>query len=170
VTYDGVERASAPVEFEQWYRGERPRLLLSVLVLTGDRDLAAEATDEAFVRALQRWSRVREMDSPEGWTYRVAVNVVRRLIRRRLFERRVFRRSVPVEVVPAPAGEVWELVRTLSDRQREAVALRYIADLTEPEIALVMGVTRGTVASTLADARGALRDALADAANAEEER
>jgi RNA polymerase sigma-70 factor (ECF subfamily) len=59
-------------------------------------------------------------------------------------------------VLPAPAGEAWELVRALPRRQRTAIVLRYAADLPEADIAIAMGVTRGTVSSTLADARRAL--------------
>jgi RNA polymerase sigma factor (sigma-70 family) len=165
-----VSSVPGPRDFEDWYAGEHSRLFSSLLVLTGDRDLAADATDEALSRALQHWDRVRAMDSPEGWTYRVAVNVVRRTGRRHGMEQRLLHRlaSSPGRVAPAPAGEVWDLVRSLTDRQRTAVVLRYVADLTEPAIATVMGVTRGTVASTLADARRALGDALAEPNVAEE--
>ena len=159
--------AGAP-DFETWYLGEHARLFASLLVLSGDRDLAEDATDEALSRALQHWDRVREMESPGGWVYRVAVNRVRRVARRRALERRLVRRLVPRTDVPAPGGEVWDLVRTLPDRQRTAVVLRYLADLTESDIATVMGVTRGTVASTLADARRALAAVLTEPEAAEE--
>lgn len=43
-----------------------------------DAELGREAAAEAFTRALEAWSRVGPMSSPEGWTYRVGVNVVRR--------------------------------------------------------------------------------------------
>ena len=150
------------VDFERWYAAEHPRLFAALLVLTGSRDLAADATDEALARALQHWNRVSAMDSPEGWTYRVAVNVIRRTARRRALEQRVLRRIAArhIPIAPAPAGETWVLVRSLPERQRTAVVLRYIADLTEPDIAMAMGITRGTVASTLADARRALATAL----------
>ncbi|MDQ1462530.1 MAG: polymerase sigma-70 factor, subfamily [Actinomycetota bacterium] len=154
--------------FEQWYAGEHPRLFASLVVLTGDREVAAEATDEALSRALQHWERVAEMDSPEGWTYRVAVNIVRRGARRRALERRLLGRLVSRGATPAPAGEVWDLVRSLTARQQQAVVLRYVADLAEADIARVMGVTRGTVASTLAHARRALGGALREPDVAEE--
>ena len=68
------------------------------------------------------------------------------------------------ESVPAIAEhlEVWDAVATLSDRQREAIVLRFVADLPEAEIARAMKVSRGTVASTLADARKSLAKYLAD--------
>jgi RNA polymerase sigma factor (sigma-70 family) len=163
-----VNRVSPGHGFEVWYSDEHPRLFAALLVLTGDRDLAADATDEALSRALQHWTRVGEMESPEGWTYRVAVNVIRRGARRRALERRLLGRLVSRPATREPAGEVWDLVRSLSPRQQQAVVLRYIADLAEPEIAQVMGVTRGTVASTLAQARRALADALRELDVAEE--
>jgi len=149
-------------DFGTWYAGEHPRLYASMLVIAGNQELAAEATDEAFSRALERWPRVGGMESPAGWTYRVAVNVLRRTQRRRSFEQRLLPRLVNRDVVRAPEGEVWDAVRALTPRQRLAVALRYVADLTERDIAEAMGVTRGTVASTLADARRALAGALAE--------
>ena len=150
------------LDFDEWYRAQHARLYASLLVFTGDPDLAWDATDEAFTRALQRWKRVRVMESPEGWTYRVAINVAQRAARRRRHEHWLLSRFPPERIVGAPAGEVWDLVRTLPERQRVAVTLRYLADLTEPDIAAAMGVTRGTVASTLADARRALGDLLAE--------
>jgi RNA polymerase sigma-70 factor (ECF subfamily) len=133
-----------------------------LLVLSGDREIARDATDEAFVRALQHWPRVQAMASPNGWVYRVGVHVMRRSARRRTLERRLLQRLRVDEVVPAPPGEVWDLVRRLPDRQRIAVVLRYVADLEERDIARAMGVTRGTVASTLADARRSLAMVLTE--------
>src|SRR5947209_12532420 len=102
------------------------------------------------------------MESPAGWTYRVPANVVRRTERRRGIERRLLPRLASRDVVYSPEGEVWDAVRSLPARQRLAVVLRYVADLAESDIAEVMGVTRGTVASTLSDARRVLADALAE--------
>ena len=155
-------------DFEHWYPGEHGRLFASLLALSGDRELAADATDEALSRALQHCDRVGRMESPGGWTYRVAVNVLRRLARRRALERRFLRRLARPHVVSPPAGEVWDVVRSLPERQRTAVVLRYVADLPESDIATAMGVTRGTVASTLADARAALAEWLAEPGVAEE--
>jgi RNA polymerase sigma-70 factor (ECF subfamily) len=150
-------------DFADWYRAEHPKVVGSMLVLCGDPDLANEVTDEAFARALSRWARVERMASPGGWTHRVALNQLRRTMRRRSMEAK---RITVVESVPAIAEhvEVWEAVAVLPDRQREAVVLRYVADLPESEIATAMKVSRGTVASTLADARKSLAKYLADEA------
>jgi len=148
--------------FEAFYRETHGGLVTSMLLVTGDAELAREATDEAFARAVGAWGRVSEMASPAGWTYRVALNVVRRRARRAGLERRLLSRQAPPPDVPAPAGEAWAIVADLPPRQRTAVVLRYVADLTEPQIAQAMGVSRSTVSSTLADASAALRRALDD--------
>lgn len=157
-------------EFEIWYRREHPRMLGSLGALCGDADLAADVTDEAFTRALAEWSRVAVMASPAGWTYRVALNALRRRQRRRGHERRLLAQvatragdRVPVATDSLTAhAEVWDAVRALPDKQRIAVVLRYVADLPEAAIAESLGVSRGTVASNLSDARRTLASFLTD--------
>jgi RNA polymerase sigma-70 factor (ECF subfamily) len=150
-------------DFEKWYASTHPRLLSLLVVTCGDLDLAREATDEAFVRALERWDRVRRMAAPEGWTYRVALNVVRRRARRSARERELVESPHPV---PPPASawnpDLWAAVRSLPDRERLAIALRYVADLPAKHVAEVMGIAEGTVWSTLASAKQRLRDVMTD--------
>jgi RNA polymerase sigma factor (sigma-70 family) len=148
--------------FEEWYAQHHRHLVVSMVALCGDVEMAREASDEAFVRALADWERVRAMASPVGWVYRVALNVVRGAHRRRAREDRWRHRQFtrPAELASHP--EVWAAVRTLPERQRHAVVLRFVADLAEADIATAMGVTRGTVASTLAAARRRLADLLDD--------
>jgi RNA polymerase sigma-70 factor, ECF subfamily len=148
----------AAIDFEDWYRDEYKRVYASVLLVCGDHVLAAEATDEAFVRALERWSRVRRMHSPAGWTFIVARNLLRRMARRAARERAL----APPLVVVAPEidVELWEAVRALPKRERELVAMRYVGGLTEPEIASAPGIAAGTVARGLHDARAHLQLAL----------
>ena len=150
------------IDFEVWYRDQHPRLIAAMFLVCGDLDEAREATDEALARALERWSRISTMASPAGWTYRVALNCLRRRQRRRSLERRLWQRVPPRPHVPAPAGEAWHVVSHLPDRQRTAVVLRYAGGLSEQEIGEVMGVSRGTVSSTLADARRTLSRLLAE--------
>lgn len=100
------------------------------------------------------------MRSPTGWTYRVALNELRRQLRRQGREREL------LQTVGAFEGmqdsymwlEVMEAVRHLTTRQRTVLALLYIADLPQQEVARLMRVSRGTVASTLADAKAAVRN------------
>jgi DNA-directed RNA polymerase specialized sigma24 family protein len=148
--------------FEPWYRAEHPRVLAALSVVARDPDLAQEVAAEAFARALQRWDRVGAMESPGGWTYRVALNVLRRRARRAALERRLLPRLAPPTLtVPAYAVEVWAVVTGLAPRMRTAVALRYLGGLTEAEVADVMGVAPGTVAATLHAVRRQLAPLLA---------
>lgn len=150
--------------FEEWYRQEHAALVNSLFLFSGSLDEAREATDEAFTRAVARWPRVRAMQHPRAWTYRVAVNALRRTLRRRAREHELRSHHRDLAPPPVPMPEVWSAVAALPDRQRLAVVLRYVADLSEPQVADVMGVSRGTVASTLSHARVALAEALPEEA------
>lgn len=155
-------------DFSRFYDVEHPRVYRSMLALCGDRELAADVTADAFAKALVSWRRVGPMDRPGGWVYKVALNMMRRRFRRRAHERALYATSldgtVPFAAPPDVTGvDVWGHVRALPDRQRHAIVLRYVADLTEPEIAGVLGVSRGTVASNLADARRSLATKLGPA-------
>lgn len=154
-------------DFEQWYAGEHPKVLTALVVAVRDESLAAEATDEAFVRAYERWGRVGAMASPAGWTYRTALNLVRRRHRRRRLEMQLHLRRTPGGhsgwAPPSDwSAEVWDALNHLPVRERTAIALRYVADLTTDEIADAMGIAPGTVGSTLHAARRRLASALGD--------
>jgi DNA-directed RNA polymerase specialized sigma24 family protein len=151
------------VGFAAWYEECHARTVAGLWALTADEALAEDCTAEAFALALARWPHVRNMEHPRRWLQTVALNVMRRTLRRRRIERVLLARGRPVVVPePEPAGDVWPAVRRLPRRQRIAVTLRYAADLTEADIAEVMGVTHGTVASTLFDARRVLAETLSD--------
>lgn len=148
--------------FDDFYRHEHPRVLATLMVVSGDAELAREATDEAFARALARWARVRTMESPGGWLYTVALNLVRRTATRRAAERRAQAKVDSPAVVRDHDRDVWEVVQALPPRQRAAVVLRYLIDMKEREIADVMHIAPGTVAATLAAARKTLGCWLTD--------
>ncbi len=150
-------------DFETWYRDERTRLVRTLTVACGgDVDLAADAADEAMVRACERWSRVQHMDSPAAWTYRTALNVVRRRYRRRTIEERLLRRvAASDDHQPADQStELWSVVAELDHRDRAAIALRYVAGLSEAQVAEALGMSTGGASSVLSRARAQLRRAL----------
>lgn len=157
------------LDFASWYGDAHPRVVTALLLVAGDLDVARDVADEACARAFLHWGRVSTMASPTGWTCRVGFNLVRRRGRRMQMERTLLRRKRSEPVLPAPAGEAWHAVRQLPTRQRTAVVLRYVADLTESEIAQVMGVTRSTVSSALAAAHRSLGRLLADGDDEHEE-
>ncbi len=149
--------------FERWYLDAHPRLVKVLLVYCGGNvDVATDAVDEAMVRALEKWRRVQDMDSPEAWTYRVAVNVVSRRFRRRGGERRAMARTPPKPawVDDGQPSALWDAVARLDEREAEALALRYLADMTEAEVAQALGMRVGGASSLLSRARKSLRIAL----------
>jgi RNA polymerase sigma factor (sigma-70 family) len=159
------------LDFDAWYMREHPRVVSALAVVTGRPDVAADAADEAFVRACERWGRVGRLDAPGGWVHTTALNVARRQLRRTAQERRLVRGIVvrPAAGPPADAAPdgwspaVWEALLALPARERQAVALRYVGDLPVAEVAGVMGVAVGTVTAALHHARGRLAARLAPA-------
>lgn len=149
--------------FTAWYAETAPAVLRTVVAMTGDRDLAQDLTAEAFATALRRWDHLQaEVNSPDDWVFRVAINLVRRHWRRR-----AVRGRVPFGARPGATGEaampdvdLWRAVARLPRRQREVIVLRYLADMTEPAIARTLDLTPGAVSANLNKARTALRSLL----------
>lgn len=144
-------------DFEAWYRSEQPRLYSMVLALVGDVHVANDIADEALARAWERWPKVGLMASPGGWTYRTALNLVRQRHRRSRLDLRVSsrlrRRTESTEEPPDWSVDTLRALQTLPPRMREVCALFYVADRPVEEIAAILELAPGTVASTLHDAR-----------------
>jgi RNA polymerase sigma-70 factor (ECF subfamily) len=129
----------------------------AVQAFCDDRDVALEATQEAFARALARWRRVKELDSPQAWVTTTAFNISRRSFRKRI--------DVPVETesMPEPTSDRIDILvafRGLPERQRQAAALYYLLDCSVRTVADVMDLSEGTVKAHLSKARSALRISL----------
>lgn len=151
-------------DFESWYLQVHPRLVTSLVAFCGDADRGRDAADEVAARALERWERVGAMASPDGWALRTGFNLLKRRARRAQLERTLLRRSQPAPPLEGPTAELWAVVADLPTRQRQAIVLRHVAQLTEPEIAEAMGVARGTVSSTLRSAYRNLRQEIQEPA------
>jgi RNA polymerase sigma-70 factor (ECF subfamily) len=143
---------AATAGFEAWYRAEHRHVVTVLLAVV--EDVAAEA----FARALAKWDKVGAMERPTAWVYRVAVNLARRRARRLAVEQRLFGARTAAERREHQAAETWDAVGALPPRQRLAVVLRYVDDLTEADVAAAMGVSPGTVAATLHAARQRLAE------------
>ena len=139
-------------------------VLSSLTLIAGDQDAAREATDEAFARAFERWARVGVMASSSGWVYRTALNVLKRRGRRASMERRLLGRIETGELhVPATWSiEIVDAMRLLPMRERIAITLRYVADLSTDQIAEAMSIAPGTVGSTLHSGRQHLASLLGE--------
>lgn len=153
------------ISFEIFYQ-EHYRALLSVAVaLTMDRAAAEDLVQETFMSAHRRWDRISQYENPKAWLRRVLVNRATSRRRRLGSEMRAVTRMGPPQPVEpdlsAETSEVWSAVRRLPRRQRQAVALHYVAQLSMNEVADVMGCSTGTVKSHLHRARETLKAPLA---------
>ncbi|NNC92996.1 MAG: sigma-70 family RNA polymerase sigma factor [Acidimicrobiia bacterium] len=143
----------APRDFEDFYRSRREQVFRGLTLTLRDRDLAADATDEAMARAYQRWRTVRSYNNPEGWAYRVGLNWARSRMRRTRREVRGFRlenRPAP-EVAPADPA-IAAALAALPLSQRSVVVLRFYFDWSTEQVAKALGVPHGTVKSRLSRA------------------
>jgi RNA polymerase sigma-70 factor (sigma-E family) len=139
-------------------------------VILGDASLAEEITMEAFAKALSKWRLVSGADHPHAYLRQIVVNLCRSKIRRKVVERRfggLFQREADeathTDVEDRGINiDVWNAVRKLPEKQRTCIVLRYLEDLSEPDIAAVLNVPVGTVKSQLSRGRKKLAESLGD--------
>ena len=153
--------------FEDFVRTRGPALLRYAHLVCGDGHQAHDLVQDALVKVHRRWSVV-EVAAPFAYTRRAITNEYLSW-RRRLLSREV-PAATPVEpveglhIAAAPDDEladrelVWSVVRGLPRRQRVVVVLRYYEDLSDRDIAEVLGVAESTVRSQAARALATLRE------------
>ena len=157
--------SSAGDKLEALYLCHGPEALRLAYLLTGDRELAEDLAQEAFVRVARRLTGLRNADSVRWYLRRTVVNLVNSHLRRQRVERAhmpALASSVAglstTDVVTKQA--VRDAIAQLSARQRTVVVLRYYQDLTDQQIASVLGCPVGTVKSALHRAAAILRQNL----------
>lgn len=149
------------------------RMLFGIAYLmTRDRDLAADAVQETFLKMWKHISSLRAGNGLKAWLARILVNEVKQQGRKKRVP------TVPIEQasgvpdssdgieIQMERGELREAVRKalcmLPHQQAEAVVLRYFGGFTVAEIAFAMGCREGTVKSRLSRALGRLEGILRD--------
>jgi RNA polymerase sigma-70 factor (ECF subfamily) len=156
------DRATGPASFEEVYGAHFADLAVQLFAYFGDRQEAQDVVQEAFCRALARWSTVTQYDDPVAWVRRVAWNLATSRWRRTRTALRAVRRHRP-EPVAGPNPDRVALVAalgTLPPHHRRALVLYYLADLPVDEIAEREQVAPGTVKSWLHRGRAALAGQL----------
>ena len=152
----GVDTASFEVLFDAHY----DRCVRATRRITRDPQVAEELASEAFARAWSRWARLgREPQRAVGWIWRVAVNLAIDEVRRRpppLPEPE----SVETDDAIAVHIALVEALRLLSGRQRDVIVLRYLADLSEADVARTLGVSTGAVKTHVHRGLARLRSAF----------
>ena len=160
-----VPRPGKLSAFERFYRQHFPRTRAVLTLMTGDVDLAEEATQEAFVRAFGRWKAVRTLEHPDRWLAIVALNVVRDAHRSRKRQANALRRLSPIEVHEEAIEDrldVMSVVMQLPPRQRQVVVLRYLVGLDTADTAKAMRCAQGTVQASLAAAMKNISEKLGE--------
>lgn len=162
---EGQEAApDRSLDFDDTFRRCFGPMVRTLAVAAGDREVAADCVQDAFMRAYVRWSRVSRLDDPVGWIRHVAVNRMRDHFRK--LERggramgRLGSQQPMVADAPSEPSELAALLSELPTQQRIAAALFYVEDLSVTEIADAMALSEGAVKYHLHAARATLRGAL----------
>ena len=155
--------------FERLYAEQAQPLYAFLSYRTGDRVLAEDLLADTFERALRSRRRFDPRRAREKtWLYAIALNCLRDHARRRGSEARAIER-VAVAAGHGSSGEIEQIadrdllqrcLTVLSDEEREAIALRFGADLSVPEIARVAGEPLTTVEGRVYRALRKLRDSI----------
>jgi RNA polymerase sigma-70 factor (sigma-E family) len=139
-------------------------LVRLAVLLVRDAPTAEDVVQDSFVAMHDGWRRLRDADCALAYLRRAVLNRSRSVLRHRA----VVDRHLPNLPPDMPSAEYGALallersavvaaLRKLPDRQREAIVLRYYADLSEAEVAAAMGISRGAVKSHTARAMASLR-------------
>jgi RNA polymerase sigma-70 factor (ECF subfamily) len=140
------------------FDGHWQRVWRAAYAVAGDRELANDAAQDAFIRAGAAHHRFDRLRPIEPWLVRIAVNRAIDLVRAR--GREVGRDELSESFAfdpQLPDEELSAALRRLGPERRAVIALHYWLDYTTPEIAEVLGVPVGTVNSRLARALRDLR-------------
>jgi RNA polymerase sigma-70 factor (sigma-E family) len=149
------------------YAAHYNQLVRLALLLVHDMQTAEEVVQDAFESMHFAWRRLRESDKALSYLRQIVVNRSRSVLR----HRKVVDMHPPKPAPDEPSAEhavlallersaVVSALRLLPERQREAIVLRYYADLSEADIAKAMGISRGAVKSHTARAMAALKSIL----------
>jgi RNA polymerase sigma-70 factor (sigma-E family) len=160
-------RVADPPDAGSVFTMHRLGLLRLAVLLIGDRATAEDVVQDAFAGLHSRWAELHDVASALAYVRGSVVNGCRMVLRRRSLMRRIGILGDPpiwsaesAALVREDHREVIEALQRLALRRREVLVLRYYLDLSDAEIAEIMGVSQSTVRSTAARALGALGELL----------
>ena len=172
ITIERARRQDRGAQAQLLRHLQDPWFRLCRSLLGGDEELARDATQETALRFLRDLPRFRGDSAITTWSMGIALNVVRETRRTRKIAETLDRRRLtaprtgplPPPYEAAQRSELDAVLRAtlndLSDRQREAVVLRFFEDLSVEQTARLMGCAKGTVKATVHQALRILRDKL----------
>ena len=158
IAYEDAMKAEQS-DFADFFRAEYQTLLRAMYLISGSRDEAEDLAQGAFVKALERWDRVQEMDNPAGYLYRTASNTRKGVARRlRLAAQRALSPHPPDVIAQSDdRDQIRRALATLPVSQREAIVLVGWLGLTDAEAGHVLGVSAGAVRVRISRAKASLR-------------
>jgi RNA polymerase sigma-70 factor (sigma-E family) len=158
-----AESESGPDSLAEYVRARLPVLLRHAVTITGDQALAEDVVQEVLARAHGRWEHISRTEHPEAYLKKMIVNEY-------LSWRRRWSRVQPVESVPVPVSDTPDHASRHAERdalraelarlpryQRVVLVLRYYEDLSDAQIAEILGCSPGTVRGHASRALAKLR-------------
>ena len=145
-------------DFAAYMAARWPFLVRSLVLIGCPRHEAEDVVQTGLARCYASWDRVRRADDVDAYVYRTVLNCWHKSRKRRWWG------EVPTEVLPEPPSvtdptdavllrqALEEQLGQLTPEHREVLVLRFVADLTEPQVAEVLDVPVGTVKSRVARA------------------
>ncbi len=149
-------------DFRDYVRSRGPALLRAAYLLTGNMADAEDLVQSALAKTYQAWDRIEDRAAIDGYVRRAMVNTHISWWRQRKVDE-FPTDDVPDQPVADKSGEsvlhdtLQRAIDKLPQRMRAAVVLRFYEDMTEAEVADVLGVSQGTVKSTVSRAVAKLR-------------
>ena len=157
---DGEGRVdTAAAEFDAFYAVSATRVVRQLMLLTGDVTEAEDVAQEAFERAWLRWSKVRDLESPEAWVRTVSRRLAVSRWRRMRNAAVAWRRYGPPAGQPEPDPDHVALIAALAKlpwAQRVSIGLHHLADLSVEQVAEETGASVSAVKQQLVRGRAAL--------------
>jgi RNA polymerase sigma-70 factor (ECF subfamily) len=147
-------------EFDAFYAASFGRLTGQLYAMIGDRDEAQECVQEAFVRAWSHRGTLARTEHPDAWVRTTAYRLAVSRWRRTRLARRPADRAVSPAVQAEPVDEtrvaLVQALGRLPEKQRQALVLHHVCDLSVRAVAAETGVPEGTVKARLSRGRAAL--------------
>jgi RNA polymerase sigma-70 factor (sigma-E family) len=157
-----LDAARPDADFREFVSSRGRALLRSAYLMTGNLADAEDLVQSALAKTYQAWDRIEDRKALDGYVRRAMVNTHISWWRRRRVD------EYPTDDIPdQPAADtshnselhdtLQRAIDRLPQRMRAAVVLRYFEDMTEAEVADILGVSQGTVKSTVSRAVAKLR-------------
>jgi RNA polymerase sigma-70 factor (ECF subfamily) len=145
------------LEFDDFFASTYPAIVRTAVLVVGDQEVARELAQDAFVKALLHWKRVRTYDNPTAWVRTVAFRMA---LRAKTREPQQLRAVEGWVADPTPDVDLLRAVSQLPHMQRAAIALHYLDDLSVEEVASTLRCAPSTARVHLHRGRARLAELL----------